>query len=643
MNSVLAATLSFAMAFSGSGISALAASADVGRVPTGAGAYTESGNAKIPGENQENPEDTQEKKALSELTIEKIEDQTYTGSAIEPEVTLSDGDYTLVKDTDYTLTYSDNTDLGTASVTVIAIESEDTVYSGSITVNFQIISAVENGVGTYQGKLAYFTDGKVDTSKNGLVQDPVSKTWYYFANGYVDETYTNLVYYNGTWYFVHNGQINWKENTLAQVDGKGTWYYVEGGKINWQYTGLAYYNGSWFYIKKGSLDWTYTGLVNHCGGWYYVEKGKINWNYTNLVYYNGGWFYVEKGQINWNYSGLYQYNKTWFYIEKGKITWKYTGLTKYYSTWYYVEKSKLNWNYNSLVYYNGSWFSVQNGVVTLKQTGLVTYNGSQYYVENSKVNWNYTGLCNKDGNNWYYVEKGKVNTSYTGLVNHYGGWYYVEKGKINWNYTGIVKYNGSYFGVHNGKIDWTFTALVKSGDKAYYVKNGKVDWTYNGTATLYGTNTKYTVKNGVSSLITYVREMDRKAQDYSSATQYLILVDRSSHRVGIYQGSKDNWKNIAYWSCVVGASSSPTISGEQTVGIKGLYFNTGTRGRCWYYTQINGNYLFHSQIYDRSSSPVKIIDGTMDAAASHGCVRLSLNHAKWIYDNIPKGTKVYIY
>ncbi|MFQ9071670.1 MAG: L,D-transpeptidase [Faecalibacillus faecis] len=28
---------------------------------------------------------------------------------------------------------------------------------------------------------------------------------------------------------------------------------------------------------------------------------------------------------------------------------------------------------------------------------------------------------------------------------------------------------------------------------------------------------------------------------------------------------------------------------------------------------------------------------------SHGCVRLEIQYAKWIYDNIPSGTKVVVY
>jgi lipoprotein-anchoring transpeptidase ErfK/SrfK/glucan-binding YG repeat protein len=515
-----------------------------------------------------------EAKALSADMVEAIADQTYTGSAIEPQLTVKNGEIALVKDTDYTVSYTNNTDIGTATATVTGTGN----YTGSVNVNFTIASSVQNGVGTYNGRLAYFTNGKVDTSKNGLIQDPVSKNWYYFANGYVNTGYTNLVQYNKGWYYVKNGQIDWSCTTLAQVNGKGNWYYVEKGAIKWSYTGLVQYGGVWYYVKGGVLNWnsTYTGLTKYNGGWYYVEKSKLNWNYTGLVNHYGGWYYVEKGKLNWNYTNLVKYNGGWYYVQKGTITWKYTGLVQYYGGWYYVEKSAINWNY-------------------------------------------------------------------TGLVNHYGGWYYVDKGVINWNYTSLVKYNGGWYGVEKGKINWKLTTLLEYKGKGYYVKNGKVDWTYNGKATLYGTNKSYTVKNGVAELTSDADQMTQKVQSIASSTKYLLVVDRSKHRVGVFTGSKNNWTNVGYWECVVGSSATPTVAGQYTVGSKGKYYDTGSKGRCWYYTQITGNYRFHSVIYDRSSTPKTVLDGTMDAAKSDGCVRLSLSCAKYIYDNVPKGTKIYIY
>jgi lipoprotein-anchoring transpeptidase ErfK/SrfK len=38
-----------------------------------------------------------------------------------------------------------------------------------------------------------------------------------------------------------------------------------------------------------------------------------------------------------------------------------------------------------------------------------------------------------------------------------------------------------------------------------------------------------------------------------------------------------------------------------------------------------------------------ITDGRLGIRASHGCIRLDINNAKYIYENIPQGTKVIIY
>ena len=37
-----------------------------------------------------------------------------------------------------------------------------------------------------------------------------------------------------------------------------------------------------------------------------------------------------------------------------------------------------------------------------------------------------------------------------------------------------------------------------------------------------------------------------------------------------------------------------------------------------------------------------VVDGTLGVEESHGCVRLALVNAKYIYDNIPTGSKIWI-
>lgn len=163
-----------------------------------------------------------------------------------------------------------------------------------------------------------------------------------------------------------------------------------------------------------------------------------------------------------------------------------------------------------------------------------------------------------------------------------------------------------------------------------------------------------TAKSGVSASSSKYKEILYKlhpelqsrenqiANGLSSDTQYLILVDKSKYRVYVYQGTKGNWTKIQDFACVVGKPSTPSPTGTYKTKDHGYYFNTGGY-RCFYWTRITGNYLFHSTIYAQTSTPQREVDGTMSAAASHGCVRLKLNNAYWIYTHISRGTTVYLY
>ncbi len=75
-------------------------------------------------------------KNLQDAWIQTIADQTYTGSAITPTVTVKDGETTLVLNTDYTVAYSNNVETGTATVTVTGTGN----YSGTATANFTIVA-----------------------------------------------------------------------------------------------------------------------------------------------------------------------------------------------------------------------------------------------------------------------------------------------------------------------------------------------------------------------------------------------------------------------------------------------------------------------------------------------------------------------
>ena len=133
--------------------------------------------------------------------------------------------------------------------------------------------------------------------------------------------------------------------------------------------------------------------------------------------------------------------------------------------------------------------------------------------------------------------------------------------------------------------------------------------------------------------------MNRMAQGYSSSTNYLIMVDTTSNYLGIFTGGRGNWTLKDYWICSTGAPNTPTVIGQYTVGAKGYSFGHGYT--CYYYTQFYGDYLIHSVKYHQGT--FNVLDGRMGVNISEGCVRLPIERAKWIWDNIPTGTKVVTY
>ena len=92
-------------------------------------------------------------------TIADISDQEYTGSAITPTVTVTGDGKTLVKDTDYTVDYSNNTNKGTATVTVKAKSGSNYTFS-NVTKNFTIVGKA--------GKIT-FADGSYNIPYDGAV------------------------------------------------------------------------------------------------------------------------------------------------------------------------------------------------------------------------------------------------------------------------------------------------------------------------------------------------------------------------------------------------------------------------------------------------------------------------------------------
>lgn len=76
-----------------------------------------------------------DKLSIAKAKISPIEDKTYTGKAITPLVSVTMDSNPLKKDVDYIISYSNNTNIGTAKVKIEGIGK----YEGSVNLTFKII------------------------------------------------------------------------------------------------------------------------------------------------------------------------------------------------------------------------------------------------------------------------------------------------------------------------------------------------------------------------------------------------------------------------------------------------------------------------------------------------------------------------
>lgn len=134
--------------------------------------------------------------------------------------------------------------------------------------------------------------------------------------------------------------------------------------------------------------------------------------------------------------------------------------------------------------------------------------------------------------------------------------------------------------------------------------------------------------------------MIKKAQNVSSKTKWLILCDTNNFFAAVFNGSKNNWKLVRFIYVGVGKKKTPTKKGTFRVRKKRKkMFGYGTR--CKYCTSFKGAYYFHSLPYYWNGK--RIYSPVLGKRVSHGCVRMALDDAKYIYKKVPKKSKVWVY
>ena len=481
------------------------------------------------------------------------------------------------------------------------------------------------------------TDGSRDTSKTGMQTGINGKTYFLNAEGVPQngfQTVNGVAYYfdvqagtarqlgnnwqqmNGSWYWIENGRvatgwrvINGKWYYLNPADGRmltgfykdatGQLFYSDGSGAMLSTTGWYLLNGTWYWVNgNGSLA---TGWINVGGTWYYMgENGAMK---TGWYQVNGAWYYsngsgaMQTGWLNrggtWYYltgsgamaTGWINLGGTWYYLNPGNGDMVGSGWHLINNKWYYFGGSGAMYSNRWI----GNYYVGGNGEMLSN-----TWVGSYWVGADGKWIPNYDPDANanwvKSGNTWYYQrpDGSKLTNSWKRMN---GSWY--------------------YFGADGAMTTgWKYV----DGYKFYFGTDGKM-----------------------------VQDVDKLIGKQSS---YRITVNRVKCQVTVYAANETGNYCIPVktFTCSVGKAGTPTHAGTYATLKK--QNPVELMGPSWgkYGTQIN-NYgdWFHSVACSNPDPTYALAAGNynmLGQPASHGCVRLCVRDAKWIYDNCGLYTRV---
>ena len=524
------------------------------------------------------------------------------------------------------------------------------------------VAAIQNA-GWYQIENSWYmlkNDGTRDTSKVNWQQ--INGRWYFLkADGSRDTSKTGMqTGINGKTYFLNADGV--PQNGFQTVNGVAYYFDVQAGTArqlgnNWQQM-----NGSWYWIENGRVA---TGWRVINGKWYYLNPadGRMLTGFYKDA--TGQLFYSDGSGAMLSTTGWYLMNGTWYWVNgNGSLA---TGWINVGGTWYYMGENgamKTGW-----YQVNGAWY-YSNGSGAM-QTGWLNHGGTWYYLTGSGAMA--TGWINLGGT-WYYLNPGNGSMVGAGwhLINN--KWYYFDGSGAMYSNRWIGNYYvggngemlantwvGSYWVGADGKwipnydpdanANW-----VKSGNTWYYQRpdgskltnswkriNGS--WYYFGADGAMTTGWKYVdgYKFYFGTDGKMVQDVDKLIGKQSS---YRITVNRVKCQVTVYAANETGNYCIPVktFTCSVGKAGTPTHAGTYATLKK--QNPVELMGPSWgkYGTQIN-NYgdWFHSVACSNPDPTYALAAGNynmLGQPASHGCVRLCVRDAKWIYDNCGLYTRV---
>ena len=332
--------------------------------------------------------------SITKTTVSTIPDQEYTGSNITPTVYVRYNGQLLTRNQDYTLSYSNNKNVGTASIKITGKNN----FTGSKTVKFKIVRSSSS----YNNN----TKGSISITKTTVSAIP-------------DQEYTgsNIT---PTVYVRYNGQLLTRNQdyTLSYSNNKNV------GTASIKITGKNNFTGSKtvkFKIVRSSNS--YNNNTNNKGKISIIKttaSAIINQQYTGraitpTIYlrYNGT--LLTQGK---DYTATYSNN-----INVGTAKVTITGIGNYYGTktlsFKIVNNTNSNYNYNNNNYNTGS--------ISISKTTASTIYNQQYTGRaiTPTVYLRYNGTLLTQGRDYTVTYSNNVNVgtakvTITGIGNYYG-------------------------------------------------------------------------------------------------------------------------------------------------------------------------------------------------------------------------------
>ena len=365
-----------------------------------------------------------------------------------------------------------------------------------------------------------------------------------------------------------------------------------------------------------------TGWIEDENGWQYKDEN------GNLL--KDGWWEIEGGRYYFDKDGYRA--SYWLYID-GQYYWlgadgkMQTGWQDIWGKRYYLGPDGAMQTYWSVVDGKYYWLGSDGAM----RTGWQEVWGKWYYLGKASDDGVMRTYWQEIDGKYYWL--GSDGAMRTGWQEVWGKWYYLDVAgamQTGWIWTEGDKWYYTYESGAMASNTWE----KMDGQWYWFDESGLMaqGWKYIGRYKYYFDKSGY-----------MLQDLDGILGRQSS---YEITVNRKRCQVMVYakDGSNGYIIPVKTFTCSVGLPSTPTPTGTFYTPNKYRWHTLMGPSYGQYCTRINGGILFHSVAgYNKTSYNIHARDyNKLGSPASHGCVRLNVRDAKWIYDNCSLGTKVTI-